>query len=133
LHLRILTDDVEEFPTKDFEKYSELIIGMINKSSPNFSIGLYGEWGMGKTTLMKLIYKQLKYNDEYKQSIIPVWFNAWMYERENQFALYPLLQTIATSIPDNNESQKKLKEIVKKFGKGIGKGMLKSIPELQHH
>jgi predicted KAP-like P-loop ATPase len=50
---------------------------MLKSSYPNFSIGLYGEWGTGKTTLMKFIYNQLKSNKEIEnQSIIPVWFNA---------------------------------------------------------
>lgn len=128
--LKILTDDLEEYPTLQFQKYSKVIMDLIEESYPNFSIGLYGEWGTGKTTLMKFIYNQLKLNGETKnQLIIPVWFNAWMYERENQFALFPLLQTIVSAIPETDEN-KTIVETLKKFGRGIGKGLLKSTPEL---
>ncbi len=48
--------------------------------------------------------------------------------RENQFALFPLLQTIVDVIPDNNKTT--VKESLKNFGKGIGKGLLKSTPEI---
>lgn len=79
--LRILTDQFETDPTDEFTN-SKVILSMIKGSVPDFSIGLYGEWGTGKTTLMKLIYNNLA--DEYKVKdgyypIIPVWFNAWMY------------------------------------------------------
>jgi hypothetical protein len=131
--LKILTDDLEEYPTRHFQRYSEVIIEMIKESYPNFSIGLYGEWGTGKTTLMKYIFNHFKSNDEIKYpSIIPVWFNAWMYERENQFALFPLLQTIVDAIPNTDEN-KPIKETLKKFSRGIGKGLLKSAPEIISH
>jgi uridine kinase len=32
---------------------------MITQSHPKFSIGICGEWGTGKTTLMKVIEKKL--------------------------------------------------------------------------
>ena len=128
--LRILTDDFEELPTENFVKYSKLIMGMINNSFPNFSVGIYGEWGMGKTTLMKFVYEHLKSNQYKNQSIIPVWFNAWMYERENQFALFPLLQTISKSIPSQDQDKKPLRVAFQKFTRGLSKGLLKSSPEI---
>ena len=62
----ILTDDVNfKNPVKpgggefDFQKYSDAIVSIINGSDPKFSIGIYGEWGSGKTTLMRMIEKKL--------------------------------------------------------------------------
>ena len=83
--LRVLTDEfeTEADPTDEFT--NSKVLSIIKGSVPDFSIGLYVECGTGKTTLMKLIYNNLA--DEYKVEdayypIIPVWFNAWMYERE---------------------------------------------------
>jgi hypothetical protein len=54
---------------------------------------------------LKLIYNNLadgyKVEDGY-YPIILVWFNAWMYKRENQFALFPILLTIAKEILDKH-------------------------------
>jgi len=33
---------------------------MVRSSRPKFSIGIYGEWGTGKTTLMKLVEDNLR-------------------------------------------------------------------------
>ena len=106
----LLTDDFTPSPILDFKSYSSTIVNMIKDSYPKISIGIHGEWGSGKTTLMKLIQSDLNNND----NIITIWFNAWRYERENQFALIPLLKTIQFSIPE--EKYKNLKEAFKEAG-----------------
>jgi predicted KAP-like P-loop ATPase len=123
----IITDDISLAPILDFDYYKQVITDIIKKSYPKFSIGIFGEWGTGKTTLMKNVYNELE--KKRIQSVVPVWFNAWRYERENQFALFPLLQTIAYSIPDKDKEKEILKEAIGKFGRGFLKGLIKSIPE----
>jgi predicted KAP-like P-loop ATPase len=81
---------------------------MITKSYPKFSIGIYGEWGTGKSTLMRLIESGLQ-----KRNLLTVWFNAWQYEREKEFALIPLLRTIANKIP-NDKRYDDFKKSIKK-------------------
>jgi hypothetical protein len=58
--MRILTDDVETDPILDFERYSDAVINMVRDSNPKFVIGIYGEWGTGKTTLMRFIENKLR-------------------------------------------------------------------------
>ena len=48
------------------------------------------------------------------KEIHTVWFNAWQYEREEEFALIPLLKTIAYSLPKHkklNGLRRALKEV----------------------
>lgn len=59
-NLRILTDEIESDPILNFENYGENIAKIVRNSTPKFSIGIFGEWGTGKTTLMKLIEKKLQ-------------------------------------------------------------------------
>jgi len=63
------------------------IINATGKSTP-LTIGVYGEWGSGKTSFLKMIDEALK-----KQDIHPVWFNAWRYDQEENL-WSALIQTI---------------------------------------
>jgi len=92
----ILIDDVEEAPTHDFISLSKTISNLIRNSTPHFTIGIYGEWGTGKTTLMKSIEANLHSTDSYEggPKILPIWFNAWKYEREDSLATVSLLKTV---------------------------------------
>jgi predicted KAP-like P-loop ATPase len=117
------TDDVSRQPILDFDAYSNTIVKMIKESHPKFSIGIYGEWGSGKTTLMKVIEQKLnpKKNDN-NEDILTVWFNAWRYEREEQFALVSLLKTIAYKI-DEQRKYDKVKKILFKSIITASKGL----------
>jgi predicted KAP-like P-loop ATPase len=117
----IITDDVAPQPILDFKAYSNTIVKMIKESRPKFSIGIYGEWGSGKTTLLKVIEDKLNQENNNDEDILTVWFNAWRYEREEQFALVSLLKTIAYKM-DELPKYKKLKEILFKSAITAAKG-----------
>ena len=96
----ILIDDVEEAPTHDFLSLSKTISNLIRNSTPHFTIGIYGEWGTGKTTLMKSIESNLSSGETFEggKKILPIWFNAWKYEREDNLATVSLLKTVGYSM-----------------------------------
>ena len=100
----IITDDIAIDPIFDFELYCNAIVNIIKNSYPKFTIGIFGEWGTGKTTLMKSIEKEFEKD---KENVISVWFDAWKYENEKEFALIPLLKTINYSIKEDNNEKKK--------------------------
>jgi hypothetical protein len=95
---------------------------MVKGSEPNFSIGIYGEWGTGKTTLMKSIENVLKSDKD--NNILTIWFNAWKYEREEQFALVSLMKTIAYKMDEQPEKYKKAKQVFYKSIVTAAKGLL---------
>jgi uncharacterized protein YjbI with pentapeptide repeats/GTPase SAR1 family protein len=97
----IITDDIAIEPILDFNLYTNATVKIIKESYPKFTIGLFGDWGTGKTTLMNSIYKKLQTDNE----TILVRFETWRYEREEQFALIPLLKTIAFALPNEKQFQ----------------------------
>ena len=55
---RIITDE----PTKeatDFRGYSQKLSKIIVNSKPRFTVGIYGDWGTGKTTIMQMLKEEL--------------------------------------------------------------------------
>jgi len=93
----VITDDIAMDPILDFNLYRNAIVNIIRNSYPKFTIGIFGDWGTGKTTLMNSIERALQKDN----NLIVVRFESWRYEREDQFALVPLLKTIAFALPDD--------------------------------
>ena len=108
----------EPSPILDFKQYSNTMANVIKNSDPRFSIGIYGEWGTGKTTLMRSIEDKIV-NDV---NIMTVWFNAWRFEREDQFAIVSLMKTIAFKMGEHS-IYKEVKPLFLKGLVSVGKGL----------
>jgi uncharacterized protein YjbI with pentapeptide repeats len=90
----ILTDDIAIDPILDFNLYRNAIVNIVKYSHPKFTIGIFGGWGAGKTTLINSVDKALQ-TDE---NLTRVRLEAWRYKRE-QFPLVSLLKSIAYALP----------------------------------
>lgn len=81
-----------------FTTYSDIIAMAIKGTPGPFTIGIFGEWGTGKTSLLKLIEQRFILSTDF----VPVWFNAWMYEKEDH-PILPLISTIIKAINNNTQ------------------------------
>ena len=88
-NFKVLLDAPTTKPALGFDDYALAFADVILHSSPQFAIGIFGDWGSGKTTLMDAIKRELEVSDV----VIPVSFNAWRYEREEHL-IVPLLDTL---------------------------------------
>ena len=134
--ISILTDMPEfEEPTKEFRRLSEIISNIINGSNPEFTIGIYGKWGTGKTTLMRHVQNRIE-SSEYE--LPTIWFNAWRYEREQVLATMPLVAVILDALTKelekktnleevSQDNKTKAKRILIKIGKAFVKGSSVSV------
>lgn len=94
------------------------------------SIGLYGDWGSGKSSLMKMIEQKLTQGGD--KSILCVRFNGWLFEGYED-AKTALCGTILEKIKEKETLNSKIKEKVKQLldkvdvqkilGKGIRYGL----------
>lgn len=72
-----ITDKPISFQSEDLlkvEKYSIALSNFIIKSKTPITIGLQGEWGTGKTSLMSLLLE-----DFTQKEIATSWVNTWEY------------------------------------------------------
>jgi ABC-type multidrug transport system ATPase subunit len=63
--ITLITDEPTLKGALDFGKYSRLLANIIANSPPRFSVGVFGGWGTGKTTLMRTTiksYRKIVYN-----------------------------------------------------------------------
>jgi len=70
---------------------------------PRFSVGIFGSWGTGKTSLMEIVKKNL----DSDKKIVTVWFDAWRCEKEEYLAVIPFLRTIKLRLDEIEQSKSK--------------------------
>lgn len=86
---KILLDTPASKPELGFDRTAAALASVILHTRPQFSVGIFGGWGSGKTTLMTAIAAHLRESEH----VVIVDFNAWRFERE-PLLLVPLLDTI---------------------------------------
>ena len=102
---KVIADTVSVRAINDYENLSSALTGVIENSFPCFTIGIYGEWGTGKTTLMNMVKNKLEKTPETDlPKILPIWFDAWRYAGEKQLAVIAILRTIAHKIKEYPEA-----------------------------
>jgi len=90
---------------------------------------LYGEWGSGKSTVIKAIEKGLN-EGKLKEKYHTFYFNAWKYEKDRNLA-FSLFEFLIDEIENKKEYieffQKEKKDTILKFGHDLLVGYLKGI------
>ncbi len=104
--LNIRSDIYCEKDLLGFDKYVDTLSGMIEDTDfkTPFCIGIFGNWGSGKTSFMHLLANKLS-EGKGTPHVIPVWFNPWRYEKEDHLII-PFLKTIEHVIEKHVERQK---------------------------
>ena len=97
----------------DTARFAEVIASAAHHTETPFTIGIFGKWGQGKTSVLKQAESLIAGN--YKDDVT-VWFNAWQYEQE-EVPIVPLILTIAETLEQGSTNQKKSVEYLRKAGK----------------
>lgn len=114
----------------DRKLYADILTNIVSHADDGFTMGLYGKWGSGKTTFVKMWNQQLK-NLRY----ITIYLNAWEEDYVND-PFIPIFNAFMQILPKGNlkgEIKKeyevlynKLKDIHQwgKLAYGVGTGLL---------
>lgn len=89
-------DDEKRADALQFMDYAEVLAQAARETPGPFCIGIFGEWGEGKTSLMQMIKAQYSGDD----SILPVWYNAWQFERDTD-PMISLMLTVEQTLLKN--------------------------------
>lgn len=117
----ILADIPNPDPRFGFENYVDgIAAAVMGGDPPRYTIGLYGPWGSGKSSLLSALASSLRKGSGDKNPPIVVEFDAWRYESSGQLLL-PLLLTIKNKIEEKSSQHDwkaalyKMANVVKSF------------------
>lgn len=85
-----------------FSTYVDVMARIIKGTRGPFTIGIFGEWGMGKTSLMRMVEHEVKSSKD-DEMVITVWFNAWMFEQA-AYPIVPLVKSIVKSLRSREDA-----------------------------
>lgn len=141
----IYTGEYNKEPDLNFDVYAEELcqtaINATYQSKEAFTVGIFGSWGSGKTTLMRRIKEILDSEDIFKKLFIDekdqskkklfqqtkcktIWFNPWKYDSKED-TRNALIQIILSEISNDTimdvDKRKKIMEKAVTFGCSIAK------------
>lgn len=94
-----------------FKVHADLLLDLINdKSILPVTIGVFGDWGSGKSSILKIIHEELE-KEEYEKSLC-IYFNGWTFEGYED-AKSALLYSILKELEDNKKLLFEVKDDIK--------------------
>ena len=125
--MAVVLDDFSDIDQIGYDEYSEGLVEMIRSvgakgEKGSFTIGVFGQWGQGKTSMLRQIEKKLNEIDtKDEKEILTVWFNPWQFTGEEHIII-PFFHTLVSY----------LEEFKKKKGKNASQRFVNFFKELVH-
>jgi len=123
------TDNIAEIDVLNYRPYCDVLMDIVyNSSIDNTTIGLYGNWGSGKSTILNFFQKKI---DKDKYGCINI--NAWVFEGYGDIKK-ALIKTILEELESNTSLYKiqinKIKELKRTNFLQLGANVLPEVASL---
>lgn len=116
--INMWSDKESKIDFLNFNETAQSIKDLITeKDLMPISVGVFGDWGAGKSTILELTKKSIEAEE---QEYIQVHFDAWMFQGYDD-AKAALLETIATKLVKQAKTDKGLSEKAKEFAGRVDK------------
>jgi hypothetical protein len=97
-------ESYHDWDTLGLDSAREAFLKIIQKVTPPLTIGLYGQWGSGKTEMIKALAEDLE-----KDSCLTLIFDAWKYRHEKNLVL-PLMCSLEDKFSVKDSDAKPIKK-----------------------
>ena len=114
--------------------YAAGLSRFVQSAETPMTIGIQGEWGSGKTSLMKLVLKQV--TNESKDTVLTHWFETWQYgasgggDTLGALLMRDLCLSLVKGLEDESLKEKlrgQTLNLMKKLSKGVGAAAISAL------
>jgi formylglycine-generating enzyme required for sulfatase activity len=113
----VRNDEPAETDTLDRGRYARAFARLAQTCETPMVVGLYGGWGVGKTSLMRQVQREVQ-----KLNIPTVWFDPWRHQFDED-PVIALLQTMAFALQLDREGD--VRQILTTVALALGSPLLK--------
>jgi tetratricopeptide (TPR) repeat protein len=97
---KILSDKPTTKDSLHYSDYVDILADAIRTCETPMTIGIHGEWGSGKTSLMLMLRDRLE-----DEGLRTIWFNAWKYDKEGSLWRALILRILADLSVDEDDEE----------------------------
>ena len=116
--IHVWQDNETEIDLLGFDVHADLIRSVITDQSVlPVTVGVFGDWGGGKSSIMKMLQKELS-NDQVHPDVVCLYFNGWTFEGYED-AKSALLTSILIQLGEHKKFGPKAKDWVVKLLKRV--------------
>jgi len=126
--LKLLLDVPETQAIFGFDEYASVLASAIIGTDPHFTIGVFGRWGTGKTTLLRAVQNVV--DSSYPGTVLTVFFDAWRYQREEHMLL-PILDTVSEHLRQAETRWRELGDKLRRLTVSMTTAMTFKLPGLE--
>lgn len=104
-----------------FKVHADLLVDVINDESIlPVTIGVFGDWGSGKSSILKIVEQELKNDqeEEFHDGTLVLYFNGWVFEGYDD-AKAALLESIIEKFAKHKDIGHKVKDKTEKLLKSV--------------
>lgn len=96
--MMVVPDDYSDIDHIGYIEHSAGLVEMVRsvQSKGAFTIGVFGQWGQGKTSMLRQIQRELMgTTSNHEKEILTVWFNPWQFAGE-EHVIVPFFHTLVS-------------------------------------
>jgi formylglycine-generating enzyme required for sulfatase activity len=95
-----------------FADYLNTLVRVIRDADTPITIGIFGTWGSGKTSLMQMVRQEVQTGRDGTAPATTVWFDAWKYDKEAALWRVLLLSALeALRVGASEDDQRRLDDL----------------------
>jgi formylglycine-generating enzyme required for sulfatase activity len=91
-----------------FDVYKPALMDIIQNAETPLTVGVFGTWGSGKTSLLRMLEKEIREMGLLKYR--PVWFTAWKYDKQDALWRAFILRVIDELYPKEDNGERMAKD-----------------------